>query len=282
MKFRETWPEYVICPYSDPKKIEWTSSVRSGAIPYGLMVRTYPRGEVPQNGFAYPGGAMAPPAQLEAEAQPQEEGRHRQPKKRPQQEDGEEGRDDQENRGPRQKKAKPAKKGAEAGMVGRGAKLLGGKSMALEEGAFVAIAVEERGALKRQVVPQIMVYDDALQYLEQVQTQFGDQPKVYHQFLGIMKKFKAQAIDMKEVTDQVTRRSSRATTLLLWASMHSSRGRGSSIRGRGVATTRAMERASPSRSSARSTTRTMTASPSLLAQYGRTSRRIRTQRMNGG
>jgi hypothetical protein len=146
---------------------------------------------------------MAPPAHLKAEAQPQE-GRHRQPKKRPRQEDGEEGRDDQENRRPRQKQKEPklAKKGAEAGMVGRDAKLLGCKSMALEKGAIVALAVEERGALKRPAGLKVV---DALQYLDQVKAQFGEQSKVYNQFLGIMKNFKAQAICTNEVIDQVTR-----------------------------------------------------------------------------
>ncbi|PIO58467.1 hypothetical protein TELCIR_20097, partial [Teladorsagia circumcincta] len=35
--------------------------------------------------------------------------------------------------------------------------------------------------------------EDALSYLDQVKTQFADQPNVYTQFLDIMKDFKSQA-----------------------------------------------------------------------------------------
>lgn len=46
--------------------------------------------------------------------------------------------------------------------------------------------------------------EDALQYLEQVKTQFTDQPAVYNQFLDIMKEFKAQSIDTAEVIRRVS------------------------------------------------------------------------------
>ncbi|VDO43332.1 unnamed protein product, partial [Haemonchus placei] len=45
----------------------------------------------------------------------------------------------------------------------------------------------------------------ALSYLDQVKTQFADQPNVYTQFLDIMKDFKSQAIDTPGVITRVSR-----------------------------------------------------------------------------
>ncbi|KAK5977278.1 hypothetical protein GCK32_005004, partial [Trichostrongylus colubriformis] len=47
--------------------------------------------------------------------------------------------------------------------------------------------------------------EDALSYLDQVKTQFADQPNVYTQFLDIMKDFKSQAIDTPGVITRVSR-----------------------------------------------------------------------------
>eukprot|EP00871_Galdieria_phlegrea_P002793 jgi/Galph1/3514/GphlegSOOS_G2171.1 len=46
--------------------------------------------------------------------------------------------------------------------------------------------------------------EDALAYLEQVKTQFSDQPHVYNKFLDIMKEFKAQTIDTPGVISRVS------------------------------------------------------------------------------
>lgn len=46
--------------------------------------------------------------------------------------------------------------------------------------------------------------EDALMYLEQVKSQFADNPTVYNQFLDIMKEFKAQSIDTGEVIRRVS------------------------------------------------------------------------------
>ena len=51
MDFKEKWSEYVICPHTDPERIEWTSKIRSATIPYGLMVRTFPKDDPPATGF---------------------------------------------------------------------------------------------------------------------------------------------------------------------------------------------------------------------------------------
>ncbi|KAI0560457.1 Transcriptional regulatory protein Sin3-like protein [Gracilaria domingensis] len=45
--------------------------------------------------------------------------------------------------------------------------------------------------------------EDALAYLEKVKSQFSDQISVYNQFLDIMKEFKAQSIDTKQVIHRV-------------------------------------------------------------------------------
>ena len=40
---------------------------------------------------------------------------------------------------------------------------------------------------------------DALEYLNQVKQQFGDNPEIYNKFLDIMKDFKSHAIDTQKV-----------------------------------------------------------------------------------
>ena len=40
---------------------------------------------------------------------------------------------------------------------------------------------------------------DALEYLNQVKLQFGDNPEIYNKFLDIMKDFKSHAIDTQKV-----------------------------------------------------------------------------------
>jgi len=47
-------------------------------------------------------------------------------------------------------------------------------------------------------------YESALDFLDQVKLQFADNPKVYNQFLDIMKDFKSQAIDTPGVIARVT------------------------------------------------------------------------------
>eukprot|EP01117_Protostelium_nocturnum_P014921 TRINITY_DN5733_c0_g1_i1.p1 TRINITY_DN5733_c0_g1~~TRINITY_DN5733_c0_g1_i1.p1 ORF type:complete len:1288 (-),score=467.49 TRINITY_DN5733_c0_g1_i1:104-3967(-) len=47
-------------------------------------------------------------------------------------------------------------------------------------------------------------FDNALDFLDQVKLQFSDQPKVYNQFLDIMKDFKAQCIDTPGVIARVS------------------------------------------------------------------------------
>ena len=46
--------------------------------------------------------------------------------------------------------------------------------------------------------------EDALMYLDQVKLEFGDKPRIYNEFLEIMKNFKAQAIDTPGVIARVS------------------------------------------------------------------------------
>mmetsp|Transcript_25802 Transcript_25802/g.51378 ORF Transcript_25802/g.51378 Transcript_25802/m.51378 type:complete len:834 (-) Transcript_25802:50-2551(-) len=46
--------------------------------------------------------------------------------------------------------------------------------------------------------------EDALLYLDQVKTEFGDRPRIYNEFLEIMKNFKAQEIDTPGVIKRVS------------------------------------------------------------------------------
>ncbi|GMH68591.1 hypothetical protein TL16_g04966, partial [Triparma laevis f. inornata] len=46
--------------------------------------------------------------------------------------------------------------------------------------------------------------EDALQYLDQVKMEFGDRPRIYNEFLEIMKNFKAQTIDTPGVITRVS------------------------------------------------------------------------------
>ena len=47
--------------------------------------------------------------------------------------------------------------------------------------------------------------EDALMYLDDVKREFGHQPKIYNEFLEIMKNFKSQAVDTPGVIDRVSR-----------------------------------------------------------------------------
>ena len=46
---------------------------------------------------------------------------------------------------------------------------------------------------------------DALEYLNQVKQQFGDNPEIYNKFLDIMKDFKSHAIDTQKVIERVSK-----------------------------------------------------------------------------
>ncbi|GMH53925.1 hypothetical protein TrRE_jg1732, partial [Triparma retinervis] len=46
--------------------------------------------------------------------------------------------------------------------------------------------------------------EDALLYLDQVKHEFGDRPRIYNEFLEIMKNFKAQTIDTPGVITRVS------------------------------------------------------------------------------
>ena len=46
---------------------------------------------------------------------------------------------------------------------------------------------------------------DALDYLNQVKKQFGDNPEIYNKFLDIMKDFKSHAIDTQRVIERVSK-----------------------------------------------------------------------------
>lgn len=69
-------------------------------------------------------------------------------------------------------------------------------------GVFVATSGEQFPS-QAQPRRQLKV-EDALAYLEQVKSQFTDQPNVYHHFLDIMKEFKAQTIDTGVVIKRVS------------------------------------------------------------------------------
>jgi len=62
--------------------------------------------------------------------------------------------------------------------------------------AMVNRAVPQKGSRELKV-------EDALLYLDQVKMEFSDQPKIYNEFLEIMKNFKAQSITTPGVIDQV-------------------------------------------------------------------------------
>lgn len=48
MQFRSKWPEHAICPHTREGLIERKSDTRGGVIPYGLLLRTFVKGAVPQ------------------------------------------------------------------------------------------------------------------------------------------------------------------------------------------------------------------------------------------
>ena len=47
--------------------------------------------------------------------------------------------------------------------------------------------------------------EDALIYLDDVKREFGDRPRIYNEFLEIMKNFKSQEVDTPGVIDRVSR-----------------------------------------------------------------------------
>ena len=50
MKFRSAWGQAVICsllPSQD--EVEWLSDARGAIVPYGLLVRVFPKGSPPDN-----------------------------------------------------------------------------------------------------------------------------------------------------------------------------------------------------------------------------------------
>ncbi|EKX35432.1 hypothetical protein GUITHDRAFT_51608, partial [Guillardia theta CCMP2712] len=56
---------------------------------------------------------------------------------------------------------------------------------------------------------------DALDYLNQVKSQFGDNPEVYNKFLDIMKDFKSHSIDTQKVIERVSKLFSGHQNLIL-------------------------------------------------------------------
>ena len=56
---------------------------------------------------------------------------------------------------------------------------------------------------------------DALEYLNQVKLQFGDNPEIYNKFLDIMKDFKSHTIDTQKVIERVSRLFHGHQTLIL-------------------------------------------------------------------
>ena len=57
MGFERSWPGHLrqSCPHVDLGEIEWMSNVRAGAIPYGLLIRTWRKGHDPdQEGYKSP------------------------------------------------------------------------------------------------------------------------------------------------------------------------------------------------------------------------------------
>jgi hypothetical protein len=50
MGFRSVWHQPVVCDLLDNQdEVEWYSDVRGAIIPYGLLVRVFPKGSPPDN-----------------------------------------------------------------------------------------------------------------------------------------------------------------------------------------------------------------------------------------
>ncbi len=50
MNFRSAWRQSVLCDLLDNQdEIEWFSDIRGAIIPYGLLVRVFPKGSTPDN-----------------------------------------------------------------------------------------------------------------------------------------------------------------------------------------------------------------------------------------
>ena len=65
--------------------------------------------------------------------------------------------------------------------------------------------------------------EDALSYLDNVKNQFADQPRVYNEFLDIMKEFKSQSTDTPGVIRRVTTLFQALSFIAIMTSLHSSR-----------------------------------------------------------
>lgn len=70
----------------------------------------------------------------------------------------------------------------------------------------VPVPVDNTPPSPRKGTPHMreLKVEDALNYLDQVKFAFGDRPKIYNEFLEIMKKFKAQEIDTPGVIRRVS------------------------------------------------------------------------------
>ena len=65
MRFSQKWPQHTICPHTPSAQIEWKSKIRTGAMPYGLLLRTFPKapqpwGDLPQANDPGGGGFCSP------------------------------------------------------------------------------------------------------------------------------------------------------------------------------------------------------------------------------
>lgn len=65
-------------------------------------------------------------------------------------------------------------------------------------------AISSSSTSPRQAKKQLKE-TDALEYLNLVKLQFGDNPEIYNKFLDIMKDFKSHAIDTQKVIERVSR-----------------------------------------------------------------------------
>ena len=66
-----------------------------------------------------------------------------------------------------------------------------------------AAAAGANGVMGKQI--RELKVEDALQYLDQVKTEFGHESRIYNEFLDIMNKFKTHAIDRPGVMDHVSK-----------------------------------------------------------------------------
>eukprot|EP00662_Eupelagonemidae_sp_cell21_P000132 gene132-41238_t len=52
--FRSKWSQHTVCPHVSIKRVEWVTDRRGTVIPYGLLIRVYPRDRPPTDGFRSP------------------------------------------------------------------------------------------------------------------------------------------------------------------------------------------------------------------------------------